>query len=285
MAGATGNLGKEIVRAACARGLRVRALVRRPEGLAPVADAVHEVRTVQVTDRESLRGALDGVDLLVSAVGKTRQRDAISRQLVDVDANRFLFEEAKVAGVRRIAFVSVLAADPGSPVEMLRMKGEAEAALRATGVPAVIVRPSGFFSDLEPFLDSAAHGRTLWVVGDPDARIDPIGLPDLGQVVVDAALDDRNVGEVLEVGGPERVSWRQVAQACEAALGKKVSLRAAPLGLARLGVGLIRPFSRDTWEVAQFIVGMAERAPDLSPTPHGHHTLREHFTRLARARA
>lgn len=277
VAGATGNCGRAVVRAAHAHGLRVRALVRRPEALADLADAVDEVRTVQVTERESLRGALDGVDLLVSAVGKTRQTDRIARQTVDVDANRFLFEEARAAGVARIGFVSVLGADPDSPIEMLRMKGEAEAALRATGVPAVVVRPSGFFSDLDAFLDTAARGRALWTVGDPDTRIDPISLPDLGRVVLEAALDPANVGRALPVGGPQRLSWRDVADACAQALGRPVRLHAVPLPLARLAVPLIRPFQRDAWEVAQFIVGMAERAPDLRPVPRGQQTLAEHF--------
>lgn len=107
VAGATGHAGKGIIRALSARGVRILALVRAPERLGPVRDLCDEYRTVEVTGSRSIRGSLDGVEGLISAVGKTRQSDPAPRRLVDVDANRNLFIEAARAG----AFLRIQAQD------------------------------------------------------------------------------------------------------------------------------------------------------------------------------
>jgi len=215
----------EVVRAAHRRGLRVRALVRNERKLAPVRDCCFEVATVQVTEAETLRGALDGADFLVSALGKTYQSDKISRRAVDVQANLNLFAEAARGGVGRIGLVSVFTASPDHPSAMVRMKAEAEAGLRACGVPWVVVRPSGFFSDMYASL-----------------------------------LDDANVGRAIDVGGPEVISSRDIAAMCGRVLGREVKVRSLPLWLAKTGVAMVRPFSRNRWEVGHFLVANADYA-------------------------
>lgn len=121
IAGATGNCGREVVRAAKEHGLRVRALVRSEAKLGRMRDICDEVRVVQATQRDTLRGALDGADYLVSALGKTFQKDNVERRSVDVDANLYLFHEAKSAAVARVALVSVFMARPNHPVELVRI--------------------------------------------------------------------------------------------------------------------------------------------------------------------
>jgi uncharacterized protein YbjT (DUF2867 family) len=263
IAGATGNAGLEVVRAAHARGLRVRALVRNEDKLAPVRDCVAEVRNIQVTERESLRGALDGAAYVVTALGKTRQTDRVSRRAVDVDANANLFDESRVAGVGRIAMVSVFGADPDSSVSMLRMKGDAETALRECGVPHVVIRPTGFFSDMWEVFQMASRG-SLWTVGSGATRMNPISLPDLGRFIVDSLLDDAQVGKALPIGGPDMITWRELGDMCGRVLGKPVKTRALPMWLAKGGIAMIRPFSRNRWELAQFIVGSVKLMDDLS---------------------
>ncbi|MEO1368135.1 MAG: NAD(P)H-binding protein, partial [Acidobacteriota bacterium] len=131
--GATGHVGLEVVRALLARGVRVRALVRNPAKLSGLKGAL-DIRRVQVTEPDSIRDQLSGVDAVVSALGKTTQRGGASRRTVDVDANLHLIAEARRSGVRRFGFVSVAFADPGHPVAMVRMKGEVERALEESGL-------------------------------------------------------------------------------------------------------------------------------------------------------
>lgn len=257
VAGATGSCGRAVVSAAKAHGLRVRAIVRDPARLEAVLDRCDEVRIASVTHPETLRGALDGADLLVSALGKTKQKDRVSRWTVDVQANANVFAEARRAGVGRVGLVSLYGARADHPVAMVRMKGEAERALEQSGVPWVTIRPTGFFSDMWEMF-AMARGGTVWSLGSADLAFNPISPEDLGEFTVRSVLDDRNVGRPLPVGGPQVLSMRDVAAAAGRVLGRRVRVRELPLWAARALAGAIRPFDRNAWELAQFFVWNAE---------------------------
>ena len=89
--GATGYLGTELVHAAKRAGHEVRALARDPSRLA--AD-VNEVVVAEATNPDSLAGICDGVDVVISALGITRQRDGLTYEDVDYAANRNVLNEA-----------------------------------------------------------------------------------------------------------------------------------------------------------------------------------------------
>lgn len=281
VAGATGNAGREIVRALAERGLAVRALVRNPDKLGDTRAHCGEVEIVQATERESLRGKLDGCRYAVSALGKTFQRDSVRRRAVDVEANVDLFEEAKQAGVGRFALLSVAQARADHPVAMVAMKGEAEAALRASGLPYVIIRPSGFFSDMWEIFRMCEKG-TYWNVGDGSVKLNPISLVDLGDYVAESLLDDAKEGKVLEVGGPDTYTSDELADVAARVLGRPVRKRHLPVGLARGVVSLLKPFSRNLWELGDFFVGGVEYAldhldGDATVPAYGTHHLEDYF--------
>ncbi len=287
VAGATGNCGQEILRAAIRAGLRVRALVRDRSRLGDLLEQVDDIVEVDPLDPQSLAGALTGCRCLASALGKTRQKDRVERRRVDVDANSNLFEEARqTPGLERIAFVSVYGADPESPVEMLRMKGDAERALAACGVDHVILRPTGFFSDMTEILEMARKG-TIWALGDNSVRMNPISLQDLGPLVVESLLALEGHRAVHEIGGPQCFSWSELAALCGECLDQKVRVRHLPLGLVNALLPLVRPFSRNAWEIAQFMAGslrlLQQRSPAEMPKPVGNHELGAYYRKLLQA--
>lgn len=281
VAGATGNAGREIVRALAANGHHVRALVRNPDRLGPAKDFCAEIRTVQVTQPGMLISALDGVDVLISALGKTFQKDKISRRAIDVDANVNLFAAAGAAGVARVGLVTVATAHPDHPVALIAMKGEVEQRLQAAGLPWVIIQPSGYFSDMWEIFQMCARG-TVWLLGDGAMRFNPISLIDLGDFIAETVLSDAAVGAKHSIGGPEVMTANGIADRAERVLGKKVKRRHIPMWVASAGVAAIRPFSRNLWELGDFFVGQvrfAERAlgNDATLPAYGTHRLEDYF--------
>jgi uncharacterized protein YbjT (DUF2867 family) len=279
VAGATGNAGREIVCALAERGLRVRALVRDPSRLGHARARCDEIRVVQVTERESIRGALDGASLLVSALGKTWQRDKTPRWDVDVGANLNLFDEAVRAGVARVALISVAYASLDSPVAMLRMKGEAEAGLRATKLPFVVIRPGGYFSDMWEAFKMTAKG-TFWSIGADDIETNPISLVDLGEFTASCLLDDAKLGRHHDIGGPDVYGPVELAALCAKILERPVKVRRVPMWVAKAGVACVRPFSKNLHELFGFFVGFSESAGAAMNTvlPRGGtHHLEEYF--------
>lgn len=280
VAGATGNAGKHIVQSLASRGVRVRALVRDPERLGNLQKYCSEIRVVQVTDAASLRGSLDGVDGLISAVGKTRQTDKVDRRTVDVTANLHLFGEGVRAGVSKIGFISVAGASHAHPASMMRMKAEAEDALKQMKVPYLIVQPSGYFSDLWDAFTMCQRG---WFcsLGNGQTQFNPISLPDLGEFVASRFLDSEAQNVTYPIGGPQVLRMDDLATISAAILKRRVRTVHIPLRLAEAGIRLLKPFSRNAWELGQFFVASiswAEHHGGSMVVPqYGAETLQDYF--------
>ena len=284
VAGATGQVGREIVRTLLNRGVSVRALVRNPAKLADqLAGSPLEkldIRRIELADEGSIRGQLDNIDTVISALGKTLQRGGASRRAVDVDANLNLLAEAQRAGVRRFGFVSVAEASLDHPVAMVRMKGEVEQAIEESGLDHVIVQPTGYFSDLWQLFEMARKG-TFWVVGDGAMRFNPIHPREVAEVLVNH-LSGGEARARLPIGGPETFDSAGLVAVCEQVLGRPVRVRHLPLWLARGATAALRLFHEDTWQLADFFVGniayaRREQANDASQPVAGSERLIDYF--------
>jgi len=153
IAGATGYLGRFLCAEYRARGHHVTALVRdRARAGDLAADALIEA---EATRPETLSGVMEGVDLVVSALGITRQADGLSYRDVDFGANLNLLREAERAGVGRFAYVHVLNAHAMRHVPGVAAKAAFVDALQASRVASTVIAPSGYFSDMGEFLSMA----------------------------------------------------------------------------------------------------------------------------------
>ncbi|MBL8115283.1 MAG: NAD(P)H-binding protein [Acidobacteria bacterium] len=139
VAGATGLVGGHLVRLLAQRG-PVLALVRRDVPLPEGAVARRVDFDALVLSRKELAGA-DVYCALGTTIRKAGSQAAFRK--VDLEAVANLARAAARGGARFFGLVSAVGADPSSSVFYSRVKGEAEAAVRASGVPGVgIVRPS-----------------------------------------------------------------------------------------------------------------------------------------------
>jgi uncharacterized protein YbjT (DUF2867 family) len=283
VAGSTGYLGKFAVRAFKQRGYRVRALTRSEERLgqegpfrAPaVGEWVDEVFVGEVTRPETLAGLMDGVDVVFSSIGISRQRDGLTFEEVDHRANRRLVDLAKQAGVAKFAYVSLWGQDEIRHLEIVRAHEKVVAALRDSGLPHCIVRPSGYFSDMGVLLDMARKGR-CFLVGAGENRFNPIHGADLAEVCVDAMESDETE---IGAGGPDTLTQRQAAELAFEVLGRPPKIVVLPLWLMRGGVKLIGLMNAQFGDLFEFIVTAGE-IDGVAPSV-GRTTLRSYFEELA----
>lgn len=258
VAGATGYLGKHVVRALHARGARVRALARDEARLGDARDACDEVVIAQATRPETLAGLFEGADVAFSSVGIRHVHRRPSYEEVDFQANINLVEAAERAGVRRFVFVSVVEGDTlraSSP--LIDARERVVDRLRASSMEAVILRPTGFFNDMGDFLKMAASGRA-WLLGDGTTRINPIAGEDLAEVAASALLDDAPPAEI-PVGGPDVYTQREIAALAFDALGAEARYASVPGWLIRGAARAIRPFNRNASAVALMFSTLASR--------------------------
>lgn len=137
LAGATGLVGREIARQWRGPG-PLHLLVRRPLASAPPGCTVH---VVDFAALPALPPAEEAYCALGTTIATAGSQPAF--RAVDFDAVLAFARAAHAAGVRRLGVVSALGADARSSNFYSRVKGEAEAALGALGLPSlVIARPS-----------------------------------------------------------------------------------------------------------------------------------------------
>jgi uncharacterized protein YbjT (DUF2867 family) len=239
IAGSTGNLGRALVEVGLAQGHHIRAIARRAEPLARFrGEGNLEVVRAEVTRPAELQGVCDGIDVAITALGITRQRERYTFHDVDYQANRNLLNEATRAGVRKFVSTSGYGIDDALDTALYRAKKDFELALISSGVPYVIVRPTGFFSDMFMILDMARQGR-VYLLGSGAGRINPI----------------------LEIGGPESYTFQEIAELAFSVLGTRKRITHVPAFLIKALLPLFRPFSANTYtELKVFARIMVEGA-------------------------
>jgi len=273
IAGATGYLGRHLVKAFRDRGVDVRAIVRPGQQLPEATEVVH----AQVTEAGSLDGVCEGADAVFSALGITRQTDRVTYEDVEYTANMQLMAEARRAGVKRFGVISVVQPQAFEGLAIMVSRERFIAELQRSELPSTVVRATGFFSDLKEVFDMAAKGR-VWLLGDGTNKVNPIHGADLAEACIEAM--ERGEPEVC-VGGPDAMSWNAIAELAFEALKKPVRVTHVPALIPKLLLPLVRPFSRRGYDVGSFLVRGATR--NVLAPEHGLNSLRGFYEDLARA--
>lgn len=272
IAGATGYLGRFLCAEYTRRGHHVTALVRdsgRAEGLADV------LIEAEATRPETLIGVMDSVDLVVSALGITRQTDGLGYREVDFQANLNLLREAEAAGVKRFAYVFVLNADAMAGVPLVDAKTDFVNSLQASDMPATVIAPTGYFSDMGEILAMAQRGR-VWLFGQGTQRLNPIHGADLAVAIADATEEGRGW---IEVGGPDVMTQDEIASAAFAALGTAPRITHLPDALRHAVLAVLPFLPRRMSGPARFF--LTALGMDMVAPRFGTRRLTEHFATLA----
>lgn len=260
VAGATGDLGRRIVRELLARDARVRVLGRPGSGAAAdlvAADPRVDVVETSYADLVALSAALAGVDTVVSALSGTRP--------VIVDAQRVLLQAAVRAGVPRF-----IPSDYSADYRQIALGSNRNFELRrefAADVDAAPIRSTsvlnGAFTDMltgEAPLISFTRRRVLFW-SSADQVLDFTTKDDVARVVAAVALDP-DAPRVLEIAG-DRVTARDLAQTMTELTGTRFRLQWAGSTSSLSAMSRVaRRLARDSgetfpaWQGMQYLVSM-----------------------------
>jgi uncharacterized protein YbjT (DUF2867 family) len=254
--GGTGFVGGHVVHELRRRDLPVRCLVRDPRKGAKVAGWGCELAEGDVTDPESLRRALAGVDTVVHLVAIRQGRDEDFRRIM-VDGTRYLVASSKEAGARRFVHMSALGTSETSRdlVPYYNAKWETEQMVQTAGIPYVIFRPSFVFGPdggiLPTFVKLAKLTPVTPIIGSGRQRIQPIWADDVGAYFAEAVERDDVTGRLFELGGPDAVSWNEFWERLKRVLGLRRPSVHVPVGLMKVNALLTErlpgdiPLTRD----------------------------------------
>lgn len=224
LAGAFGRLGSDILRALVRDGhdvLAVDMVLRELDGI----EGSYEKKQVDVTKPEQLAGLCEGADAVITTVGLTRTSAEVTNYDIDYRGNLNLLNEAKRAGVKKFAYVSVLKANRAPKVPMLHAKYLLEEALKASGIDYVIFRPTGYFYDIAKVFKPMIEKGEVTLLGKKPVSANVIDTTDLADFML-LHLNDKNV--TYDIGGTETYTYEQIARMFFAAAGKEPVIRHAP---------------------------------------------------------
>lgn len=270
LTGATGYIGGLLLPRLQARAHRVRCLARRPERLRGRVRPETEIVAGDCLDEESLRGAMDGIDVAFYLVHS--MAGSASFEVTDLEAARHFGVAAARAGVRRIVYLGGLGDDRDDLSPHLRSRRETGHVLRASGVPVVELRCSivigaGSLS----FEMVRALVERLPVMLCPkwvSVKAQPIGIDDVLAYLVAAAESEDEPGVVCEIGGPDIVSYGDVMHEYARQRGLRRWLVPVPVLTPRLSSLWLRLVTPLYSHVGRWLIdGMRNRTVVDDPRP------------------
>jgi len=275
VAGATGYLGKFIVKELNSQGYWVRALSRDSQKITPVRQYVDEVFIGEATQHETLKDICKNIDIVFSSLGITRQKDGLTYMDVDYQGNKNILNEASAENVSKFMCTSVFNANKLRHLEIVKAKESFVDELKEADLEHIIVRPNGFFSDMREFFNMAKRGR-VYLFGNDEYRANPIHGADLAKACVERL--GSNGGE-FDIGGPEILTQNEIASQAFEVLEKKAKITHIPLWILNLIMKFARMFtSVKTYGPIEFF--MTVLAMDMVAPTYGQHTIKDYFKEI-----
>lgn len=238
--GATGGIGRRVVRLLRQREQSVRAFVRLTSRYSELEHRGAEIFIGDLLEERDIQKASRDVKYVISAHGS--DSDALS---LDYRANIELIDQAKANGVEHFVFISVLGADRGyEDAPVFKAKRAVERYLSASGLNYTILRPSGLASNLLPLVEQFRETGLYLLIGDRKNRTSIVSTDDLAKIVVDSVTVEGARNQILPVGGPEILLREDIPRIFGRIFNKQPVIINSPLfaidGL-QSALGLINP--------------------------------------------
>lgn len=260
--GASGFIGRNIVRELAKRGARVNAVCRDVEKakfLKPMG-VVGQVTPMRadVTDAEAIARAVNGASMVVNLVGILHESGRNTFDAVQGTAPGQIAKAAKAAGAEAMVHVSAIGADANSSSHYARSKAAGEAAVREAFPEATILRPSVLFGANDSFFNKFAGlallSPALPLIGGGTTKFQPVYVDDVADAVMASLAMPAAKGETYELGGPSVYTFRQLMEMILRETNRKAWLVDLPFWAASLKATFLQilpnpPLTRDQVEL------------------------------------
>ena len=236
--GATGSLGRRIVRQLREQDESVRAFVRLSSNFSELEDRGAEVFIGDLKIERDITKACNGVRYIISSHGG-------NAQAIDYRANIDLIDRAVENNVEHFVFISVLGVDRGyQESDTFKAKREVEKYLINSGLSYTILRPSGFANNLIPLAERFRDTGIFFLIGDRKNRSSIVSTDDLAKIAIASTRIEAAKNKIFAVGGPDIIKREDIPRIFSRLFNKEPIVINPPLELfdgLRMGIGLINP--------------------------------------------
>jgi len=207
--GASGNVGKEVLKQIRETGVQVRAAFLSVTKGASAPSGV-EIVIVDFNQQDTLRAAMKDVDRVFLVGPPTAQLRALESKAIDV---------IRESGVHQVVKLSAMGGrEPIFP----RQHAESEDYIQSTGVPFTFLRPNGFMQNMVNYNAPTINTQNVFYGTEGDGRVSQIDIRDVAAVAVKALTEDGHVGKAYTLTGPEALTNTEIAQILSDDLGREI---------------------------------------------------------------
>jgi NADH dehydrogenase len=281
--GATGFIGRHLVRRLAKTGAIISVPTREPEKallLKPMGD-VGQIVPIRCNVRSdaAIAAAIGSSDAVINLIGILYEKGANSFQSIHVETAARIARISREQGAKRLAHMSALGASVSSPSSYARSKGGGEEAVRTFFPDANIFRPSIVFGPEDNFFNRfAAMARIspwLPLIGGGMTRFQPVYVGDVAEAMVRALGQPHTVGKTYELGGPDILTFRAMMDVMLRVIKRKRGYINIPVSVANLQAVLLEflpspPLTRDQVKLVKtdnFLHANARGFNELGITP------------------
>lgn len=230
LTGASGFVGRYVLRELVDRGYRPVCVVRRPGELVARLDRKTaeccEALASDLFDGASLRLAAADCWAAIHLIGIIEEQSAsgITFERVHMEGTQSVLQACSSAGIRRYVHMSALGSRPDAPSRYHRTKWQAEELVRQSGSQWTIFRPSlihgpeGEFMRMMKFFCTSLRQPVMPYFGSGRSRVQPISVRDVATCFVAALSKPDTIGTTYDLGGPVRYTWKEFYDVCARAM-------------------------------------------------------------------
>ena len=246
--GGTGTLGRQIVKQALNEGYQIKCLVRDFRRSSFLKDWGAELIYGDLSKPSTLPLALKGVTVIIDSA-TIRSTSTYTSETIDWRGKLALVEAAKVVGVKKFIYFSLLNASKNPSIPLMDLKLKMENELEKSGLNYTIFQCSGFFQGLiSQYALPVLESETIWLPGDssPVAYLDT---QDAAKAIMHSLNEPSYDSKKVSLIGEKFWTPKEIIQLCERLSGKTAKISYIPV----IGFSLLRRFFRFfefTWNIA-----------------------------------
>ena len=212
--GGTGTLGRQIAKNAIDSGFKVRCMVRNPRAASFLRDWGCEITQGNLLYRKDIEKSLEGMDAVIDTA-TSRPDDPRSVYATDWDGKLNLYQACDALSVKRVVFLSLLAADKYRNVPLMDIKFCTERLLADSDLDYTIIQGAAFMQGVIgqfaiPILDS----QPVWISGRP-GEIAYMNTQDMARFAVAALSSPKTIKRSFPVVGPKAWKAEELVKLCE----------------------------------------------------------------------
>ncbi len=226
LTGATGFVGRHVLRELVHRGYEAVCLVRRRDRLKSVTQELDQTRIAGIEgslfDKGALKEAANQCDAVIHLVGVIFEKRLAGQtfERVHREGTMNVVEAAADGNIRRLIHMSALGARADAPSRYHRTKFSGEQCVRASGLDWTIFQPSvihgfdGEFMELMKTFASRLVPPVIPYFGSGENKLQPVSVKDVAHCFVESLRRPETIGQTYQLGGPREYSWKGLFEVC-----------------------------------------------------------------------